>query len=209
MSNRYEIVGADLVGAEDFDLDLGGDDDDLDIGAYDIVGARKKQPSRQAVAVANQARALLAQRQRQAQAQRQQQQVIAQREAAASFVTRDQEPRRARRQPLGMNSTGTVAASSSAIITARPQTMAFKPDRLIIPATIAPMFTVNDIKVGNRSQLPQNGDLPGEAFLPNTEGAMLDFDTCQTSQDLILVVTNISGGALQFRACFYGKSLES
>lgn len=126
--------------------------------------------------------------------------------ANAGAVLRSQVPSRARRIVLPMTSTGTVAAGTSATITARPQTMAFKPQRVVIPATIAPNFTIEDIKVGNVSQLAQSGSLPGEAFVQTLFDGEMDMDTVQTSQDFVIQLTNISGAATTFRAAVYGRA---
>jgi hypothetical protein len=99
-----------------------------------------------------------------------------------------------------------VAAGFQAIITTQPQTW-FKPQRLVIPDTIAPFFTVDNIIVGNKSQFPSPVALPGETFVPGAVAVVMDLDTVNPALNLTLVVTNISGVVQNFRATFVGKEV--
>lgn len=126
--------------------------------------------------------------------------------AQAGFTVRQNAPSKARRQLLGVNSTGTIAAGATVTLTARPQTVAFRPDRIMIPATLAPNFVIEDIKVGNTSQFVQSGSIPAEAFVQGMFDGLVEFDTVQTSQDFIIIVSNVSGAPAAFRAAVFGKS---
>jgi hypothetical protein len=99
-----------------------------------------------------------------------------------------------------------VAAATQAVITTQPQTW-FKPQRLVIPDTIAPFFTVDNIIVGNKSQLPSPIPLPGETFVPGAVAVVMDLDTVNPALNLTLMVTNISGVVQNFRATFVGKEV--
>lgn len=178
------LSGEELIGEE---LDLGYEDDVL--GGVDIVGARRGGS-------------------RSARYRGQMRQAAAYKQANAGLVVRDQNPTKARRLVLPMSSTGLVAAGTSATITARPQTIAFKPQRVVIPATIAPDFTIEDIKVGNKSQLAQSGSLPAEAYTQTSFGVEMDMDTVQTSQDFVIQLTNISGANRTFRAAIFGRAAD-
>lgn len=129
-------------------------------------------------------------------------------QAQGGLVIREQQPTKARRLVLPMSSTGVVPAGTSTTVTARPQTIAFKPQRVTVPATIAPDFTIEDIKVGNKSQLAQSGSLPAEAFTQTSFGVEMDMDTVQTSQDFVIQLTNISGANRTFRAAIFGRSAD-
>lgn len=184
----YELLsGEELISGET--TSLGAEDVDSILSGVEIVGAarRSRNPN-----------------------QRQQwmRQAAAYKQAQNGLIVRDQTPTKARRLVLPMTSTGTVAAGSSATVTARPQTIAFKPIRVMIPATIGPDFTVEDIKVGNKSQLAQSGSLPAEAFVQTAFGSDMDMDTVQTSQDFVMQVSNISGAARTFRAAVFGRSAD-
>ncbi len=189
-----------------YDLVSGSWYDDVDtlLGAYDIVGA-PLAPYRGGAAYTNPLARAVATRQAMNPAAFQQA-AVAQRLANSGALLRQAYPSKARKQVLGMVSSGTIAAAGTATITARPQTYAFKPERIVIPATVGPDFTIQDIKVGNISQLVQSGDLPAEAFSQTSFGVEMDMDTVQTSQDFIMQVTNISGGARTFRAMILGRS---
>jgi hypothetical protein len=195
----YDLIsGASFVGS---DLDV---DDVLGSGHYDLIGASLAQQRYNPMARA------IAQRQQAAFMQQGQQAAfqaaLQAKRAQAGALLRNMNPTKARKQVLGMSSSSTIAAAASSTITARPQTFAFKPERVFIPATIGPNFTIQDIKVGNVSQLVQSGDLPAEAFSQTSFGIEMDMDTVQTSQDFIIQVTNISGGASTFRALILGRS---
>jgi hypothetical protein len=200
--SRMEILGAE-------ELIYGGDDyDDLDdvLGAYELVGAAPMTPRGFARGRAP-ARGL-ARRAPSPAFNRALQTATAAKMAGAGLVVKTSEPTKARRLVLPMASTGTVAAGTSATITSRPQTIAFKPQRVVIPASIAPDFTIEDIKVGNTSQLAQSGSLPAEAFVQTAFDVEMDMDTVQTSQDFVIQLTNISGAARTFRAAIYGRSAQ-
>jgi len=189
-----ELVGSEelISGEDDYDDAISGEDVEnilsgLNLSGVDIVGRRKSKKA----SFNSQLRAAAAYKQ-----------------ANAGLVLRDQVPTKARRLVLPMSSTGTVAAGTSATITARPQTIAFKPQRITIPATVAPDFTIEDIKVGNKSQFAQSGSLPAEAFVQNAFDTSMDMDTVQTSQDFVIQLTNISGAARTFRAAVFGRSAD-
>lgn len=192
----YELLsGEELISGESIQLSGGyGEHDDADsiLSGVEIVGARRRPQGRQQGGNRNQWM----------------QQAAAFKQAQAGVVVRDQPPTKARRLVLPMASTGVVNAGTSATITARPQTIAFKPVRITIPATIGPDFTIEDIKVGNKSQLAQSGSLPAEAFVQTAFGVEMDMDTVQTSQDFVLQLTNISGANRTFRAAVFGRSAD-
>lgn len=198
----YDIIGRDeLLTGANYLVSGYGDVADV-LSGYNIVGASRPGFFQQARAMAHpQAGG------HPAAYQAAMMQAAAMKQAAAGAVVTEQRPTRARRLVLPMSSSGTVAAAASATITARPQNQAFKPQRIVIPATIAPNFTIQDIKVGNISQLAQSGDLPAEAFVQTLFDGEMDMDTCQTSQDFVIQLTNISGAASQFRAAVYGRAV--
>lgn len=183
----YELLsGEELISGET--TSLGAEDIDSILSGVEIVGARR--PARGG------------------QRQNWMKQAAAIKQAQAGLIVRDQPPTKARRLVLPMTSTGTVAAGTSSTVTARPQAIAFKPIRVTIPATIGPDFTIEDIKVGNKSQLVQSGSLPAEAFVQTAFGVEMDMDTIQTSQDFVIQLTNISGAARTFRAAVFGRSAD-
>lgn len=121
----------------------------------------------------------------------------------------------AKRVPLPI-STGVakIRPGETAEIIARPQCVAFRPERmfvsnyspeykvpwwkrplmpwLAIPETHgAADWIINDISIGNRSQLAQCGSLPGDMFSNLAIDSFVTFDTCQTAMDVKVIVTYI------------------
>lgn len=182
----YDLISGDELISGDT-LSLSGDDVESLLSGVELVGARRHGGSRRNNTM---------------------REAAAIKQANAGLIVRDQTPTKARRLVIGVNSTGTVAAGASATITGRPQSIAFKPQRVVVPATLAPDFTIDDIKVGNKSQLVQSGSLAAEAFVQTSFGVEMDMDTVQTSQDLVFAVTNISGAARTFRAVVFGRSAD-
>lgn len=113
---------------------------------------------------------------------------------------------KSRRYPCPLPAT-VVAGGASATITVNPQTL-YRPERFVIAASLAPSFVVTDIKVGNVSQLPATGDVPGELFAQNGVDCAIQFDTVNPALNLLVVVTNITGGALTFRGAFIGTNVQ-
>jgi len=97
-------------------------------------------------------------------------------------------PHRADRITLPMSSGVAIFPNTSAQITSRPQAVAFRPERIIIGGTPG-SWIVNDVKVGNRSQFAQSGDVPGEMFAATTIDGFVSMETVQTAMDFVMVVT--------------------
>ncbi len=116
-------------------------------------------------------------------------------------------PTRAREQVLGFDSVTTIAAGATVNVTSRPQ-LTFRPDRLVVAGSIAASFLINDLKIGKNSQFLAGVSVPAEAFGQTAFGVRLKLDTAQVSQDVVLNVTNTSGGALRFNAVMIGPSVE-
>lgn len=100
-----------------------------------------------------------------------------------------------------------VGAGLGANISANPQQL-FRPERFVIPASLAPSFTIQDIKVGNVSQFPNAGDIPGEVFAQNSFDDGIRFDTVNPAINLQVSCTNITGGSLTFRGAFKGTMCQ-
>lgn len=130
---------------------------------------------------------------------------IAARKLAGAQVMSPKKPTSAGVQSIGFFQAA-VAAGAQATITTQPQTW-FKPQRLVIPDSIAPFFTVDNILVGNISQFPSPVPLPGEGFIPAAVAVVMDLTTCNPALNLTVVVTNISGVPQNFRAMFVGKEV--
>ena len=112
-----------------------------------------------------------------------------------NLLVEDPGPDRAGREVLPMSTGVAILPTQSAQITARPQRVAFRPERVFISAAGtsggAADWVVNDIKIGNRSQFSQSGDVPGDMFATNAIDGFVSFETAQTAMDVVMVVTYI------------------
>lgn len=155
-------------------------------------------------------------------------------DALAVKMIRDLDPNEQgfRRLLPAMSSGTLIHPGQSAQITARPQCDKFTVISLLVARSCAEAFMINDLRVGNRSQQMQAGDVPAEIFAidaplienlpePDADGFItikinkpasdrslleLDFDLCLTAMDLVLIVTNTSSTPREFRAAWYGKT---
>lgn len=118
----------------------------------------------------------------------------------------DRRNQKARRFPSPLPAT-IVAAGAAATISTQPQTL-FRPERLVVPASLAPSFVLTDVKVGNVSQFPNAGELPLEIFAQNGVDCTITLDTVNPAISLSVSVINITGGALTFRGGFIGTSVQ-
>ena len=106
-----------------------------------------------------------------------------------------------------------VKPGQTAEITARPQRVSFRPERLFVsdasseykgpwwkrlsPWYKAPQpkgasdWIINDIKIGNRSQFAQAGDIPADMFRSSAIDSFVSFETAQVAMDIKLVVTYV------------------
>lgn len=110
--------------------------------------------------------------------------------------------------PLGFTQLA-VPASGSATITSRPQIL-FRPQRLVIPASLSANFVLTDIRVGKDSQLVQATELPAEIFTQVAVGVMMTLDTAQPATDVSLSVRNTDGAnPHDFRATMFGSAVDN
>lgn len=116
-------------------------------------------------------------------------------------------PEKMRENVMGLDSVSTIAAAATANVGGNPQ-VTFRPDRLVIPATIAASFLLNSFTVGRLPQFVNNTAVPAEAFTQAGVGVRLKGDTAQISQTINLNVTNISGAAARFTAALIGPIVE-
>jgi hypothetical protein len=110
--------------------------------------------------------------------------------------------------PLGFTQLA-IAASGSATITSRPQIL-FRPQRLVVPASLSANFVLTDIRVGKDSQLVQATELPAEIFNQTAVGVMMTLDTAQPATDVALSVRNTDAvNPHDFRATMFGSAVDN
>ncbi len=137
--------------------------------------------------------------------------------------------------PVGIRRLLPVSASiqilplQSAQITARPQ-MPFTATHLFVSRACAPVFMINDIVVGRRSQFVQAGDVPADMFAvdmpvistdaPDEHGFVtwsvskiaetwmtppMDLPEVMPGMDIMMVVTNVGDVPISFSGAWHGK----
>lgn len=132
---------------------------------------------------------------------------LAQRAASRGVMVRESDPTKGRHYVLGFDSVANIAAGAALNIVAQPQVI-FRPERIVVPASIAPGFLINDFRVGKNSQFASAGAIPAETFSQTAFGVSLKCDTAQVSQLLTIGVQNITGGALRFYCSVVGDAVE-
>lgn len=121
---------------------------------------------------------------------------------ASAVVARTRDKRR--RLIMGPDPT-VVSAGTAATIQLQPQQL-FRTERLIIPSDIAPFFRIDDIRVGNRSQLVTTGSLPGSAFSEVAIDAYVEFDSADIGNLISLTVFNTDDEDQTFLAMLLGTA---
>lgn len=160
---------------------MSGDDDEYEIsgGPYEI-GAARRRP-----------RALM---------QTQPAPIPMQRPA---MRVRTKKPENARVFPIGLKSSSAVSAGATVTVQSQPQDL-FKARKFVVPASVAPDFLINDIKVGNQSQFSSSDPIHAESFTQGAVDCQVEFDTSAISQIVSVNVTNISGADAFFYATMFG-----
>lgn len=130
-------------------------------------------------------------------------------QSAYQSEDRDESGLKNRYHYLPVNSVGTVAANSSQVCSTQPQSFAFRPARILVPASIAPDFTIDSIFCGIKPQFVATGSISAETFTQDARGCDMLMDMVTTSQNFTLNVTNQSGAARQFRATVFGDSADT
>lgn len=174
----YDIMGdddADLLG----DVEILGDDDDL-MGAYQILGAAKRNRNGLARQIA----------------------------ARRGRVVRSGSPQSARKLTIGVDSgTTAIAAGAAATITINP-VEPFRCEAFLVDPTIAPSFLITSILVGRKSQFVGTSALSAATFSALNPLVSIQWDTAQTAQPISIAVTNNTGGALRFLATLFGTAVD-
>lgn len=102
-----------------------------------------------------------------------------------------------------------VLPNQTVHMTARPQRGVFQIDRLIVPPDVAPHFVINDIIIGNRTQMAQADPIPAN-FFGSMQDAFVSFGPAQIAMDISIQATCISDNpeGVIFRAAFLGRIIS-
>lgn len=226
LGQEVDILGEDfddlLMGEDDIDAILGEDDMD-DFDDDDMLGFSLKKLVRSAAmphtlvtdrlprrvqAALDPAGAMTRGRRKRAKrkAARVMRNALAAKVARAGAVVQSSPPTRARRLILPIVSAADVAGGASTTISVAP-VEPFRAESFVVDAVVAPSFTVDDIKVGRKSQFLGSGGAAATIFQPNSQLSLVKFDTGQISQDIAVTVSNITGAAARFRATLIGTAV--
>lgn len=112
-----------------------------------------------------------------------------------------------REYPLGFFQSGIGMCVGAVDVISRPQ-IVFRGERLVVPTGTADLFSLIDVKVGNRSQLANSTALPAQVFAENAVGVRLALDTATVAQDIAITVENISSDNATFMAALIGTAAQ-
>jgi hypothetical protein len=118
----------------------------------------------------------------------------------------NKEPTRGRELVLGFDSVANVAALATAGVSSNPQQM-FRPERVTIPATIAPNFLLNSLTIGTAIQFLNATGVHAEVFGTTSSDVRLRMDTAQINSVITISATNLSAVALRFFAALLGQAV--
>ena len=124
-----------------------------------------------------------------------------------AVAIRQRELNKRRRFPLGFQPT-TVPAGATSNIPAAPQDM-FRPERLVIPSDSAFDFGVQDVKVGNTSQLVSGGEVPAALFTEVAIDTHVHFKTAEIGNQISVSVRNKTIGEIEFSAGIVGTVVQA
>lgn len=124
-----------------------------------------------------------------------------------AVVVRERTLDKRRRFPLGVVPTNVLATATSTI-PAAPQDL-FRPERLVIDSSIAFDFGVQDVKVGNTSQLVSGGEVPAALFTEVAIDTFVHFKTAEIGNQITLTVRNKTAGTIEFSAGLVGTVVQS
>jgi len=85
----------------------------------------------------------------------------------------------------------------------------FRPERLVIPSDIAFDFGVQDVKVGNTSQLVSGGEVPAALFTEVAIDTHVHFKTAEIGNQMSVSVRNKTGAPIEFSAGVVGTVVQA
>lgn len=126
---------------------------------------------------------------------------------AVAVVNREEDRRR--EYALGFTAPAPIPVGASSQAVALPQ-VRFRPERVVIPSTIAPSVTLDSITVGKDTQQVAAGAIPAEVFTEVGVGVRLNMKTAIVGMQIVLSFTNIDALArdILFRAAIIGTAVE-
>lgn len=107
-------------------------------------------------------------------------------------------------QPLGFF-LAAIAAATAQDVTSRPQGVAYKPTRIIVPSALAANFTLVNVRVGTDSQFVGTVDVAAQTFTEVAVGVALEMGTAASGMDITVTAKNTdTAAAHDFRCAMIG-----
>lgn len=98
-----------------------------------------------------------------------------------------------------------VGAGATQTLTSRPQ-WPFRPYRLVVPSSIAPLVLINSLNVGQQPAFAADGPVSGETFSEVAWGTHVLLDSASPGIEITMSVTNLSAQALDIRVTMLGDA---
>lgn len=99
------------------------------------------------------------------------------------------------------------SAAEIVVVTA----VAFRPDRLVVPATIGPLFVIEDIRIGRVSQfVASGGSIPADVFAPDAVDASMFLDAAAGGTEIRFRVRYVGADphGARFTAALIGRNVD-
>jgi hypothetical protein len=190
MSGELEILGAtEILGEEELELLMGEDDEYDDEYEDEMLGARRRAMMRRRGGGRARTRTRGVSR-----------------AARKPLGVVDKPPTKGRQLVLGFDSVANIAALGVGIINSNPQQI-FAPERISVPATVAPNFILTTLTIGTAIQFLNATAVHAETFGSTAPDVTLKMDTAQINSVITMNVTSLSAVALRFFASLIGPSV--
>lgn len=87
---------------------------------------------------------------------------------------------------------------------------AFRAHRLVVPASIAPLFVIEDIRIGNASQFVSGAAVPAALFAPDTVDALVGLDVAAPNTEMRFRVRYVGSDprGARFTAALLGTGVD-
>ena len=126
---------------------------------------------------------------------------------ARGVATQQHEATRGRHMVLGFDSgAGTIATATTAAVSSNPQQV-FRPERIAIPATVAPNYLINSLTIGTAIQFLNATGVHAETFGSTAQDVRLRMDTAQINSVISFSVSNLSLATVRFFASLLGSAV--
>lgn len=122
-----------------------------------------------------------------------------------AMAVKQSPPTKGRQLVLGFDSVANIAAAGTGAVNSNPQQV-FAPERITVPATIAPNFIINSLTIGTAIQFLNATSVHAETFSTIAQDVVLKMDTAQINSVVTFNVTNLSAVALRFFASLIGPA---